>query len=40
MKTLKDGTVYDGEWYYGVCKGLGVCKYPDGSQYDGDWENG
>ena len=40
MKTLPDGTVYDGEWIEGKPNGMGMCTYPDTAKYTGSWLNG
>ncbi len=39
MKTLLNGTVYDGQWDDGKFKS-GKCNYPDGKIYEGEWLDG
>ena len=31
------GEVYEGEWYYGMRHGKGICIYSDGLMYEGSW---
>lgn len=39
VKTLLNGTVYDGLWEDGKFK-KGKCNYPDGKIYEGEWLDG
>jgi hypothetical protein len=39
VKTLLNGTLYDGLWDDGKFK-QGKCNYPDGKSYEGDWLDG
>lgn len=39
VKTLLNGTVYDGLWDDGKFK-RGKCNYPDGKIYEGEWLDG
>jgi hypothetical protein len=36
VKTLPNGTVYDGKWVDGKFE-KGKCTYPDGKIYEGEW---
>lgn len=35
--TLKNGSVYSGEWLNEMRDGMGVQEWPDGSKYEGQW---
>ncbi len=33
----RDGSVYDGQWFWGSMCGEGTMKFADGSSYEGEW---
>ncbi len=39
VKTLPNGTIYDGSWNDGKFR-KGKCTYPDGKIYEGEWKDG
>ena len=38
-KLMKNGDVYDGDWYEGKKDGFGKMTYANGDIYDGEWED-